>query len=158
MSTTTHSRPRRQFTTQARAGAPMTHHPAWVGHHTGGSPLTPTVHPCRLLSGGCGWLTAQQPDTKITSTDSLSKDLETQEMECQHEMAVAATSFRAHACWPGRRNEDMSRAWRRQVSEATRWSKVRGLAGVVCREVCDVGVMWSSWDTFVFDGVPTSSG
>ena len=23
------------------------HHPAWVGHHTGGSRSTPTVHPCR---------------------------------------------------------------------------------------------------------------
>ena len=31
------------------------HHPAWVKGHTGGSRLTPTVHPCWLRSGGCGW-------------------------------------------------------------------------------------------------------
>ena len=35
----------------------MAHHPAWVGHHTGGFRSTPTVHPCPLRSGGCGWLT-----------------------------------------------------------------------------------------------------
>ena len=28
------------------AGALMAHRPAWVGHHTGGSRSTPTVHPC----------------------------------------------------------------------------------------------------------------
>ena len=31
----------------ARAGALVIHHPAWVGHHTGGSRSTPTVHRCR---------------------------------------------------------------------------------------------------------------
>ena len=30
-------------------------HPAWMEGHTGGSRLTPTVHPCWLRSGGCGW-------------------------------------------------------------------------------------------------------
>ena len=79
---------------------------------------------------------------------SLSIDLETQEMECQHEMAVTATNFWAHACWPGRLNEDMSRVWRRQVFEATRWSKVRGPAGVVFRELSDVGVMCRQCGTF----------
>ena len=44
----------------ARAGALMAHRPAWVGHHTGGSRLTPTVHPCSRKEGGCGWLTAQK--------------------------------------------------------------------------------------------------
>ena len=84
---------------------------------------------------------------------SLSRDLETQEMECQNEMAVSAARFQAHACWPGRRNEDMIRVWRRQVFETTRWSQVRGPAGVVFRGLSDVGVMWSQWDTFVIDGV-----
>ena len=39
-------------------------------------------------------------------------------MECQHEMAVAATSFRAHACW---------RAWRGQVSEVRDGAKFEAL-------------------------------
>ncbi len=30
-------------------------HPAWMESHMGGSRLTPTVHPCWLRSGGCGW-------------------------------------------------------------------------------------------------------
>ena len=86
---------------------------------------------------------------------SLSIDLDTQEMECQHEMVVRASSFQAHACWPGRRNEDMTRVffWRGQVFEATRWSKVRGPAGVVFRGLSDVGVMWRQCVTFVVDGV-----
>ena len=41
-----HSQPRK-----ARAGALMAHHPAWVGHYTGGSRSTPTVHPCPLPVG-----------------------------------------------------------------------------------------------------------
>ena len=36
----------------------MAHHPAWVGHHTGGSRSKPTVHPCPLRWGGCGLLTS----------------------------------------------------------------------------------------------------
>ena len=36
------------------------HRPAWVGHHTSGFRLTPTVHPCSRKGGGCGWLTAQK--------------------------------------------------------------------------------------------------
>ena len=35
----------------------MAHHPAWVGHHTGGSRSKPTVHPCPLRWRGCGLLT-----------------------------------------------------------------------------------------------------
>ena len=35
----------------------MAHHPAWVGHHTGGSRSKPTVHPCPLRWGRCGLLT-----------------------------------------------------------------------------------------------------
>ena len=35
----------------------MAHHPAWVGHHTGGSQSKPTVHPCPLRWRGCGLLT-----------------------------------------------------------------------------------------------------
>ena len=33
------------------------HHPAWVEGHTGGSRFTPTVHPCPVRWGGCGWPT-----------------------------------------------------------------------------------------------------
>ena len=47
-----------QANTQARAGALMAHHPASVGHHTGGSRSKPTVHPCPLRWGGCGLLTS----------------------------------------------------------------------------------------------------
>ena len=43
--------PPHKQTRNARAGALMAHHPAWVGHHTG------TVHPCPLRWGGCGLLT-----------------------------------------------------------------------------------------------------
>ena len=46
-----------QANTQASAGALMAHHPAWVGHHTGGSRSKPTVHPCPLRWDGCGLLT-----------------------------------------------------------------------------------------------------
>ena len=35
----------------------MAHHPAWVGHHTGGSRSKTTVHPCPLRWWGCGLLT-----------------------------------------------------------------------------------------------------
>ena len=38
--------------------------PGWE-HHTGGSRLTPTVHPCPLRRGGCGWL--------VTATQHLTK-------------------------------------------------------------------------------------
>ena len=40
------TRQRQHCTTPARPGAQMAHHPAWVGHHTGWSQSTPTVHPC----------------------------------------------------------------------------------------------------------------
>ena len=35
----------------------MAHHPSWVGHLTGGSQSTPTVHPCLVRQGDCGWFT-----------------------------------------------------------------------------------------------------
>ena len=55
---------------------------------------------------------------------SLDRQLETQETECQHEVAGTAACFWARVCWQGRWNEDMNRAWRKQVCcEATRWSK-----------------------------------
>ena len=40
------TRLRQHCTTPARGAALMAHHLAWVGHHTGGSRSTPTVHPC----------------------------------------------------------------------------------------------------------------
>ena len=43
----------------------MAHHPAWVGHHTGGPRKTPTVHPCSRKGGSCGWLTALQTTPKL---------------------------------------------------------------------------------------------
>ena len=36
--------PSAQATKQAPAGALMAHHPAWVGHHTGGSRSKPTEY------------------------------------------------------------------------------------------------------------------
>ena len=51
----------------ARAGALMAHHPAWVGHHRGGSNSTPTVHACPLRWEGCGWLNSTI-HTTISST------------------------------------------------------------------------------------------
>ena len=49
----------------ARAGALMAHHPAWVAHLTGGSRSTPTVHPCLVRQGGCGWLTHHEHRTEF---------------------------------------------------------------------------------------------
>ena len=60
-----HSQPRK-----ARAGALVTHHPAWVGHHTGGFRSTPTVHPCPLRWEGCGWLNSSI-HTEAASTASV---------------------------------------------------------------------------------------
>ena len=44
-----------------RVGALLIHRPAWVDQHTGGSRLTPTVHPCPkgMAVGGPGDQTAQ---------------------------------------------------------------------------------------------------
>ena len=54
----------------ARAGALMAHHPAWVGHLTGGSWMTPTEHSCSRKGGGCGWLNSTIL-TKIETTCDL---------------------------------------------------------------------------------------
>ena len=59
-----------QANTQARAGALMAHHPAWVGHHTGGSRSKPTVHPCPLRWGGCGLLTNSSQVSQINEPKS----------------------------------------------------------------------------------------
>ena len=58
-----HSQPRR-----ALADSLMTHHPAWVCHHTGGSRSTPTVHPCPLRWEGCGWLNSNYPHHNLFNT------------------------------------------------------------------------------------------
>ena len=51
----------------ARAGALMTHHPAWVGHHTGGSRSTPTVHRSKGEAvGGSTTTNPQQQHTTMT--------------------------------------------------------------------------------------------
>ena len=55
-----HKHPRKQ-----RAGALMLPSSCLDGHHTGGSRLTPTVHPCFLRRRGCGWL--------VTATQHLTK-------------------------------------------------------------------------------------
>ena len=57
-----HSQPR-----NARAGALVVHHLAWVGRHAGGSWSTPTVHPCMVRQEGCGWLNSMI-HTHISST------------------------------------------------------------------------------------------
>ena len=45
--------------------------PGWE-HHTDGSWLTPTVHPCPLRRGGCGWLvTATQHLTKMSANSDM---------------------------------------------------------------------------------------
>ena len=46
-----------------RAGALVIHHPAWVGHHTGGCRSTPTIHRCRYY--GRLWV-ARSPTTTTT--------------------------------------------------------------------------------------------
>ena len=55
-----HSQPR-----NGRAGALIAHHPAWSGHHTGGSWSTPTVHLC-LVRGSLTTNTAQKCDESTT--------------------------------------------------------------------------------------------
>ena len=47
---------------KARAGALVIHHPAWVGHHTGGSGSTPTAHRCRY--DGRLWVAQHQPQAQ----------------------------------------------------------------------------------------------
>ena len=54
-----------QANTQARAGALMAHHPAWVGHHTGGSQSKPTVHLCHF--GGEAVRCSPTPQHKTVS-------------------------------------------------------------------------------------------
>ena len=49
--------PPHKQTRKHEPGALMSHHPAWVGHHTGGSRSKPTVHPCPHRWEGCGLLT-----------------------------------------------------------------------------------------------------
>ena len=65
--TSTEHEPKQQRT--ARAGA-LTHHPAWVGHHTGG----PGQHPQytgSVTTGGCGCLN----DHRHTTTTKTSPNL-----------------------------------------------------------------------------------
>ena len=52
----------------ARAGALVARHPAWVGHHTGGSWSTPTVQRCPKGEAVCGSTTTnpKQPHTTMT--------------------------------------------------------------------------------------------
>ena len=63
----------RQTTTQAkswRSDAPIIL-PGWE-HHTRGSRLTPTVHPCPLRRGGCGWLvTATQHRSNMSPNSDM---------------------------------------------------------------------------------------
>ena len=73
--TSTEHEPKQQRT--ARAGALMTHHPAWVGHHTVGSRSTPTVHPCRY--DGLLWV-AQQPQAH--HNDKVESKPQTRSRDC----------------------------------------------------------------------------
>ena len=72
------TRRRQHYDSTARAGALVAHHVPWVGHHTGWSRSTPTVHPCLVRQGGCGWLhhkKAQQPkDEPNTTMERWAKD------------------------------------------------------------------------------------
>ena len=79
-----------QANTQARAGALMAHHPAWVGH-TGGS--RSPVHPCPLRWGGCGLLTnstTHNNESKKTQHDNnmvaeqVLRDLSVRRLVCVH--------------------------------------------------------------------------
>ena len=60
----------------------------------------------------------------------------------------------AALCASGRMR--VEKGQRRQVFEATMWSKVRSPAGAVLMELSDVGVMWGQWDPFVVDTVTIS--
>ena len=79
-----------QANTQARAGALTAHHPAWKGHHTGGSRSKPTEHPCPLRWEGCGLLTStpthtpMSPRKRNTITTSSPQAVQKQNCMQQH--------------------------------------------------------------------------
>ena len=62
-------------------------------------------------------------------------------MKCSHEMAVAATSFRAHACWQGR--------WNRGHEWSLAGAKLEGLLDWSFVSLVTLRVMRSQFDTFV---------
>ena len=71
---------------------------------------------------------------------SLSLFLEVNNLEVEHELACAATCFGQQTVWTGPWSDDVREAWRRQVWEATLWTKVRGPAGALLCEMRDLGI------------------
>ena len=77
---------------------------------------------------------------------SLDNFLEVENMELECELAFSAC-YSATSCSEGRWNDDMSKAWRKQMISEVSCNKVRGQAGAVCCERRDGGMQGLGWDT-----------
>ena len=62
------------------------------------------------------------------------------------------TCFWAQAVWTSKWEDDMRDVWKRQVWEATSWTKVRGPAGAVLCEMKDLGITAPSWQVLRLGG------
>ena len=70
---------------------------------------------------------------------SLDIFVEVENMELEHELAIAAW---ARSCWEGKWVDDVYGAWKKQICNASSWKKVPGLAAAVCCELRDAGMQW----------------
>ena len=89
--------------TQARAGALMAHHPAWVGHHTCGSRSKSTVHPSPLRWRGCGC-----SPTAHKCHDSMSPNDEKWRTLPQHGSGASFRSTEQHKVTQVSQQQDVS--------------------------------------------------
>ena len=79
------------------------------------------------------------------SSISLTLFSEVNNLELEHELTCSATCFWSEAIWTGQVVDHVREAWNRQLWEASSWTKVRGLPGVVFCEMKELEITAPSW-------------
>ena len=71
---------------------------------------------------------------------SLSLFMEAYGLEVGEELSSLATQCWAEGVWTGKWRHEQKEAWMRQIRELQTWKQVRGPAGAVMCETCDLGI------------------
>ena len=86
-----------------------------------------------------------------TGTTSLSLFMDAFGLEVEEDLSTLATRYWAEGAWIGKWPVEQKEAWMNQAPEVQTWRQVRGPAGAVTCETCDLVIKWPHWHTLIFE-------
>ena len=75
-------------------------------------------------------------------TTSLSLFMEANGLEVEDELSTMTTQYWAEGVWTGKWSHEQKESWMREIWEVQTWKQLRGCAGTVMCETCDLGIKY----------------